>query len=294
MGLLLGFLIVASCKEKPPYIQLSASVATKKDTTYLVSSLPAAEPHNILIENFTGATCTNCPAAHQVIHSIDSQYAGRVNVISLYVTDFSQTLPPTGALYDFRDSSATTIESSIFKPLPGMPIASIDRLPLGDVNNPLLCFKTVWPSTVDARRSTNDSLNLELTSAYDAATRVASITAKITYLQPTTIMQNLSIAIVEDSFVDKQEYFDGTSTGTYDHYQFNDVFRGMVTSIPFGDPILSSLPLKEAKRVYEVTYYYTMRAALKPANCRAIAFVTGGSDVGGATVYQSKQTKIIP
>ena len=290
ISLLAGTLVFAACKEKAPNINLVDIV--KIDTTYLLASVPAADPHNILIENFTGGTCTNCPPAHVVLHSIDSQYAGRINIISLHVTDYSQATPVEGAAYDFRNIDATSIETSVFKPLPGMPIAGIDRMPIGDASNPLLGYKSVWPSVVSGRLTANDSLNLDIISVYDSATRKAAITVTVTYLQPVSLKQNLSIAVVEDSFIDKQEYFTGSGTGIYDHYGFNDVFRGMVTSVPFGDPFLADLAIKEAKRVYKVTYYYDVKTTLNPHNCRLIAFVNGNADVSGATVYQSKQTRL--
>ena len=283
-----------SCKEKSAPIDLLPA-PDKIDTTYLLSSLPKTDAHQVLIENFTGATCSNCPGAHEIIHSIDSQYAGKINVLNLFVTDFSQTYPPTGAVYDFRSAQATSIETSIFKPLPGMPIASIDRMPATDLaTNPLLTYKGSWPSIVSGRVNAVDSLNLSVSSTYNAATGKASIHVTVTYLQPVAIKQNLSIAIVEDSFIDKQEYFDGTGTGIYPAYRFNDVFREMVTSVPFGDKILDTLTLKEPKRVYEVTYFYKVPTTYHVPNCRVIAFVTTDANAGGATVFQSAQAKLTP
>ena len=291
--LLAGSIFMFSCKEKSAPIDLLPA-PDKIDTTYLLSSLPKTDAHQVLIENFTGATCSNCPGAHEIIHSIDSQYAGKINVLNLFVTDFSQTLPPIGAVYDFRSAQATSIETSVFGQLPGMPIASIDRSPTGLITNPLFSHPGSWPSIVASRVGSNDNLNLAVSSTYSASTGKASIHVKVTYLQPVSFKQNLSIAIVEDSFIDKQEYFDGVGTGTYPAYHFNDVFREMVTSVPFGDKILDTLTLKEPKRVYEVTYFYKVPTTYHVPNCRVIAFVTTDANAGGATVFQSAQAKLTP
>lgn len=288
--LCLGAMVLTSCQEKPPYINLTPSA--KIDTTYVLSSVPAADPHNVLIENFTGATCSNCPAAHELIHAMDSTYPGRINAISLFVKDFPQTTPPEHALYDFRTQIATDIEANIYQALLAMPVAGIDRMPLGQVadQRPYQCYRNVWSSIVNNQLLMADSLNLDISSVYDSTTRKAVIKVKVTYLQPVSTKQNFSIAVLEDGFVDVQEfptYFDTA-------YKFNDVLRGMVTSGVLGDELLPTLTTKEAGRVYEATYNYDVPAEWTARNCRLVAFVHRDATSAGTMVYQSKQTKLVP
>ena len=59
-------------------------------------------------------------------------------------------------------------------------------------------------------------------------------------------------------------------------YRHEHVLRDMITTAT-GTPIMSTLAEKEAGRVYERTFTYTLAAAWVPENCRLIAFVTNNN-----------------
>ena len=282
-------LLLTGCKEKAPNINLTNAIVI--DTTYTITPVPATDPHNILVEDFTGQGCSNCPAAHETLRKLDSVNSGRLNIVGLYIQNFSQTTPPTGAKYDFRDSTASDIGTTVYGGIGSMPIAGIDRIP---VSGSTLIYQGNWSSTITNQMAIQDSLNLKVTSGYDTTTGYDTITATITYTQPVSSSHNLSIVIVEDSMVDIQEYpaFDPVYPSGFDNnYVFTNVFRAMVSSAPFGDPVLASMVSKEAGRVYRHTYIYKLKPGVIPSHCRVIAFVSNTSD---KHIIQSCQTKLKP
>ena len=299
MILVSGIVIAAlqGCKEKAPLIHLTPEPA-KVDSSYVVSPTPAADPHNVLIEDFTGVTCPNCPAAHDNIISMVTQYnttATRVIPIGLYITNYPQTTPRTDAKFDFRSEDARAVQDDIYQSLSGMPIGGVDRLPLGASSTvPYQISPSKWNDIVGTQLNIQDSINLDLNSSYDAATGKAKIKVTVTYLYPTTTAQNVSIAIVEDGFVDYQEDNRIPVTNLDSFYHFNDVFRGFVTSVPFGDAIVPAHTSKEAGFRDEITYNYVLNTAWKPENCKVIAFVHKGQAEGGTHIYQAKETKLKP
>ena len=293
IGLLVSAIVFSGCKEDHNLVTLHDSVST--DTTYVLTSVPAANPHNVLIEDFTGVTCSNCPAAHDdiLVPLENGNPAGRVNVMEMFVNDFSQTSPNPGELYGgFRDSVATSIETNVYNALFFMPIAGIDRMPGGadcyGLNNAQIP-KTDWNVTATAQLAMSDSLNVLVTSTFDSASRIATVVAKVTYLDTTVSLQNLSIAVVEDSFTDLQEFPTNVA-----EYNYNGVFRDLITSVPFGDPLMPALSPKEAGRVIQKVYHYNLRSAWKAKHCRVIAFVHGSGSASGQRVYQSWQAPLAP
>jgi len=293
-----AFIFFEGCKEVPPTIIFRASRAA--DSTYVISPVPAADPHNVLIEEFTGEGCTNCPAAHAELDADAHVVGGTAFVISYYQNSGAPiNVPPAGASYDFRDSAASIISSSTiyttnedanYNSLPG---GGIDRTPLTS-GTTIWLGATTWPGLITTRSSVEDSLNLSVSSVFSGG--VATITATITYVQPVSTKQNISIAIVEDSIIDYQD----RPLGVVDSaYLFNDVFVDMVTPAPFGDAILDTLATKVAGRVLRKVYTYTLPVSFKkglvnPAHCRVIAFVhqpqTASPDFH---VIQSQQTKLM-
>lgn len=280
------------CTEKPPNIIMTPP-PDKIDTTYVLASTPATQPHNILIENFTGASCTNCPAAHDLLHGIELSYPGRINIVSLYIFNFAQTTPPPHAKYDFRTQISSDILKSVYGTIAAMPAAGIDRHPLGSAGtfgSDYLIDRNSWSAIVIDQLTEVDSLNLDIESAFDDATGTATVTATVTYLKDIATVQNLTIALVEDDILDAQEYPTYIDTA----YKFTNVLRDVVTTGPLGDQILPNFAIKEKNRVYKVSYNYKVKESWKPENCRVVAFVHKGAAVAGNFVYQSQQAKLKP
>ncbi len=291
LAICFGGLFFAGCKEVPPDINFGNSRAT--DTTY-VGPVPATtDPHNVLVEEFTGESCVNCPQGHAVLDSAEVHNPGRVNVIALFEADGSlDTQPPSGAAYDFRSNTAKAIaNSAIYNGVNQLPSGGIDRVP---VSGTTVIGYSSWAGDITGRLSTPDSLNLGISSTYNAASNTATIIATITYTQAVSTAQNLSIVVVQDSIIDYQAFPLGKTDSTY---LFNDVFLGMVTTVPFGDPVLDTIPTKVAGRFLQTVYSYKLPAfaqgAVNPANCRVIAFVNAPGTTGDYRIMQSAQTKLM-
>jgi hypothetical protein len=282
-------LAFASCQEKAP--EINFGTAATVDTTFVLpaGTVPAADAHNVLIEEFTGQTCTNCPAAHDQIHLIDSTYPGRINATGLYAYGVPQAKPPAGGT-DLRDSTATTIMNNIYVGLIGIPAAGINRVASSSGR---ALFQSDWNATVIQQMSVVDSVNLNIVSKYNATANTDTVIVTVTYVHPVAYPHNLCIAVVEDSIVDKQEFPGGSPypDNIDDAYLFTNVFRGMVNSTASGDGILPAIPAKEAGRVYIRKYVYQPKSNVNVAHCRLIAYVAAvnGSD---SHVLQSVQTRM--
>jgi thiol-disulfide isomerase/thioredoxin len=290
----LGLITLVGCKEKAPLINFGAPLST--DTSYVITPVPAADPHSVLIEEFTGQSCPNCPAAHETIKGLEAANPGRVNVIAMYKYSFPQTIPPHGYKYDLRDSAATNVADKVYSSVGFMPSAGVDRIPSG---GGILLTSSLWAGVFSSALAGDYGVNLKVSSSWDSSSQQATIVALITYTKAVSIPQNLSIAIVEDGMVDKQEYPAGDPnfpSGVNEAYKFTNVLRGVVTASPWGDPILQNMTTKEAGRVSQMVYTYKLKTkspAIVPAKCRIVAFVSNvnGSDI---KVVQSTQAKMVP
>ncbi len=271
-------LLFTGCKEHD--IPIDFSIKAISDSTGVSSSVPAPAPHQVLVEEFTGESCPNCPSAHSDLDKVSTIGAGNglVNVISMYTAGSPQSIPPSGAVYDLRDDVATAVLSGIFGNVGGLPAASIDRVSSG--GSVVQVGSSSWDGVISSELAIASPVNISVTSAYNAANGTASITAIVTYTQPQTTTQNLSVVIVEDSISDLQEF-----PSVVQNYTFMDVFRGMATKVPAGDVLQATAgnDTKEAGRFFQKVYAYKLPAktpAIVPAHCRVIAFVnsTNGSD----------------
>jgi hypothetical protein len=280
-------MLLAACKETDTTLYLSVVKST--DSIYTLTPVPAAQSHNVLVEEFSGQGCTNCPAGHEILEGIISGNTPlSVNAISYYVYGTPQTSPPANAKYDLRDSVASALSTTIAggSSISELPSAFIDRKASG---GNIVQLDNTWAGSVNSLLTVTDSVNLTVTSSYSASDSMATITTTVTYLQPTTSAQNLCIALVEDSIIDLQE--DHSAIDTF--YLFTNVFRGMATAqTGFGDPIMPAVTNKAAGQTEQKIYSYKIPAkspAIVPAHCRIVAFITYGAATLYSPVVQSQQ-----
>src|ERR1043165_4143799 len=67
------------CQEVGPYINLSGNHGS--DTLGYVDS---SQQKNVLIENFTGASCPNCPQGREIIDALLTDNPGRIVVVEVH------------------------------------------------------------------------------------------------------------------------------------------------------------------------------------------------------------------
>lgn len=292
-------LMLGACKEKPPVINYGNQVA--KDTTYITAA-PTAQARNVLVEEYTGGSCSNCPAAHEILKEYQAQHPGRLNVIALHIEGPQQGKPYHDAVYDLRHKDATTIATSIYGGVTNLPSAGVDRTPMDGF---MKIDRSVWGAAIERGLGIPDSVNLTLESTYDSATEIATVTATIAYPVTVSFAHNLNLVLVQDSIIDVQEYPFNDLVHPYkdEEYDFVNVLRSMLTPLPLGDPILPSMTVKEpgrvvvrvytfdAKKIAEQSVTPTKQPAFKPGHCRIIGYVTYAG-TGSYRVLQSAQCKL--
>lgn len=290
--LLAGIVLLASCKENDPPVTLGGGSAAAKDTTYTVTPTPTADPHNVLIEAFSGQSCSNCPAGEELLYgTIASSPTGRVNMIGYYFYGGAQTIPPTANI-DLRDSAATKIANNYYGGANELPSAGIDRVP-DPTSGGLGMLSGSWAGAITTALNTPDSINLTVSSSFDANTLTATVVTKVIYLQKMTTQQNINVVLVEDSITGIQEYppFGSPYPSGYDsNYVYMNVCRDILTPLPQGAIVLDTASQKTPGLVSQTVYTYHFNASKGwlPQHCRIIAFVTDNDH----EIMQSEQTKL--
>lgn len=151
---------------KPVILECGDCVAAESD--------PFIIAPNVLIEEFTGHQCNNCPLAAQIAKDIiAAKPAGRVYTIGIhagpfaninadYPTDF--TTPEGDELYQFANPF-------------GVPVGMVNRVDFGTPEGNI--FYTKWEQKTDAiLQNTTAQIGMLLDVAVDTITRELCFTAK--------------------------------------------------------------------------------------------------------------------
>jgi hypothetical protein len=279
-----AIVLLASCKETAPPIDFGPKA---KDTSYMAAT-EAPQQRVVVMEEFTGVTCTNCPAGHNIIKTLETANPDRIAAIGIQIYNFSQGNPVDEPIvktqHDNRTQAGTQISNDVFGTVSAMPTAGIDRTV---VNGTMLIDTRGWAGTVNTRLAQPTSANVAITSTYNAGSRQALITVHVAYTSAVSKAQNLTVALVENDITDAQE---GVGpTGFEQNYVHQHVLRDVLTA-PTGSTILNDKSIKQPGQVYERTFVYNVNADWKPENCEIVAFVSNnqGADkeiVQGATVH---------
>ena len=229
VAITLVFLLM-SCRESiPPGLQLTETQVLS-DTTYIVSN-PQVNTKRVLIEEFTGVQCSNCPDGHRIIDSLKHSLGNKIVVVSYHTGIFANPLPESS--YDFRTQEGDKIQN-LLAPSTGYPALIIDRVDFGKDGNLVEDNLSVIPSLVNQRLQeialSDISINIKSISPDSFL-----ITVEVVFAQSISKDVYLSIAIVQDSIVDPQV----TLSGTVQDYVHRWIFRDMVTSVG-GDLLFSS------------------------------------------------------
>lgn len=215
----------------------------------------AFEPtKNVLIEDFTGQNCLNCPNAADATRALQELY-GEEHVIAVAIHGGELTLPlPYDSPYQL--ATQTGNEYNEHWGVTTWPCGMVDR------TGGLLEY-TSWSARAVQRLQQEAALKLHATADYDAATRSldVSISAQADELPDAT----LQVWLVEDSITGLQRMPDGTMNRSYLH---NHVFRAALNG-DYGAPLAQTATLTT----------YTVPENYDPRHLAIVAFAwnnTGG------------------
>lgn len=274
IGLLAAVFALQSCKEKGVIVDFSE----KKDfvdTTYLVA-VEKADAKTVLIEEFTGASCTNCPDGHEKVKAIQAANPGRVIAVAYHTYFPGPIFQPVNeykgivSAYDFRDSMATDIGKGIYGSLNSIPVGGIDRVLSGGTDAAKRQIsRDNWASITNSRLTQAASANLHLSSSYDAAKNEVALLIKVAYTKSVATKNALTIGVMESKIIDAQKFPDET----VDNYEHNHILRKLLSNYS-GNSIIDSISVKEPGRVYEYKLKFTPSEKWKLENCTIFAFLS--------------------
>lgn len=176
----------------------------------------------ILIEEFTGSRCPNCPKGAETVAALHAQYGDQVIAVSLYPEQLAQLTRPFPNNADLRSQIATDIFAQYNKDN-ALPAAMFNRESL----NGVVLQKDVptWGSLVTGLFSQNADMfapaNIELTTTYNATTRELKVKYDCLLTQDINDAVSFQIYVVENSIISRQS----STSGIIDNYVNNHVLR---------------------------------------------------------------------
>lgn len=224
---------------------------------------------NILIEDFTGFKCPNCPAAADIAKDLKDVYGKQLYVISIHAGSYAKPDPVGAFTYDFRNETSTDLAA--FFGVPQYPNGMVSRIvPDGGAGRMLDAGQ--WSRNLPTLVSSEADLKIAIDNEYNEATRSLTVDIDLDYVNAQGTDNYLSVYIVEDSIVqpqidnrrppDQQKILD---------YVHNHVLRGAVNGKWWGERLSETAIAAGAK--LNRKYTIALKEGWKPEHCEIIAFV---------------------
>lgn len=192
---------------------------------------------NVLIEEFTGVRCQNCPAGAKLLEELKTIHKERLVVLSIHGGFFAQ---PTNAENKLTlDNSYGKDLIRIFNQPQGYPSAIVNRK---SFDGSLFAGGNSWAGYINTELSAKPTVHISVKVNADAIKRNIRISAELTLLQESgSDAHFISIAIAENNIKDAQL----TPTGVDVNYIHNHVMRKFLTPVQGNQ--LTALILNQAK-----------------------------------------------
>jgi hypothetical protein len=224
--LLLGLAFFTSCEVVDAPYKSKGSFGQKVTDTERTDTVVVPSKQNVLIEDFTGWACGNCPAASEVVAKLIRTYGSQIVSSKIHVTEIFAAPEPPYQLEDFR----TPIGDELFA------FSKASALPNGMVNRRIVNDKYVvaypqWEQLAKEEMAKEPAVLIKMhhktTAGNDGNTQV-NTQIQLNYLKDGSLQDKLALYIIEDSVIGTQKDY-RTSKVYKENYAHMEVFRGAVT-----------------------------------------------------------------
>lgn len=246
---------------------------------------------NVLVEDYTGHKCGNCPAAAIELKRIYEYYPGKVIPLAVHAGFFAYTnvLYPT----DLQSADGTIYDNTFGISAVGNPNGLINRVGFGTSN--FIQPYTSWQSGVDTMVSQEAWFKIDISNVFNSASGNLSTSIKVIPLRNITGNFNLSVLISEDSLLGEQlDYSLPSGQQVVQNYRFDHVLRGAINST-WGDQVVNGVINSNDTVVKLYSNINLSAIATRPAKCHVVAFVYDADNNSSRRyeVFQAEEKKVI-
>lgn len=271
-----------SCdKVEPPFTTLGNNNNTK-DTV-----------RKVLLEEFTGQSCINCPGAHVIADQLKDLYGKKLIIIASHVGSFAEpSTTDTNFMKDYRTTMGNAIESQFA--VSGLPKGMVNRKKLnGSFTFGKDKYGTAISAFLDSLPETPEAY-IYLESNFSNSDSTIDVKADVTFLNSTLTSGSYKLCVViTESKIYGAQKNNNAQIGTVPTifgYEHKHMLRGDVNG-NFGEEILNGTPTLNQK-ISKTYQNYKLGSTWKPENCTIVAYLYYGDGANQWEVIQAQEIQV--
>lgn len=224
----------------------------------------ADSERKVIIEEFTGVRCVNCPDGSAEIQNLMALHGDNLIAISIHSGDFSTPYPESK--YDFRTDAGDEIAAILGAP-DFFPSAVVNQKHFSGESSRQLS-KQSWAGYIQSELAEAPKFNVSMVSDFDEASRALKVKVTVVPLENYASSLNLSVLLTESDIVDYQLL--PSPIGKKPDYHHKHVFRRVLTAEAGGVELGSGFSKGQS---VEMTFNITLPAEWNADNCNLVGFV---------------------
>ena len=188
----------------------------------------------ILVEDFTGHTCGNCPRAAESLEQLYALFPGQIVSMGVHAGFFAE---PGGAEFpeDFRNPVGNELDQFYGVSAASLPKGLVNRKSFGGA---IILEHTDWKTKVPAIASIPPDAHLKITAQINVTNRILTANIDTKILIPLTGDLKLAVYITEDSVRANQKDYDAPGD-VIESYVHRHMLRTSMNSA-WGEPLSSA------------------------------------------------------
>lgn len=266
-------LLLSACTEIPPLVSpaVPADPCENPDPGAVLN-----QGRQVLIEEFTGVQCVNCPAGSEAIEDLLKIYGNQLIVVSVHTGFFADPYPESR--YDFRTPEGDQLATLLGSPL-GYPTAVVNRKKFSGENR-LQLGRNKWAGYIAEELQQQKIARIDIIPELDRQTLKLSARVAVFFDDSPANTLKLTLFLTETEIADLQKTPDGIDP----EYPHRHVFRDAIG------------PYNGIEILADQVYCSEFSVEIDPEwNAEGLYLVAILSESDGSLeVLQAHQQKIIP
>jgi hypothetical protein len=257
--------------------------STEVDSTVVEETGAVTKVRKVLIEDYTGHKCGNCPAAALKLEEIQTANPNQVVGIAVHAGSFAHVATPNYTT-DFATPTGDEWDTFFGISNAGNPNGMVNRK---DYPSPQhIKQHNTWSTEVATALAVAPDAWLHIRNTYFKNSRTLKTHVTNEYLTAQNGTYKISAVIVESGIVDYQKDYSQTPADI-PNYTFNHLLRASLNG-SWGDTLASGAIVVGATQTKD--YQFTLPATWKEANCKVVTFIYNAATYEVMQVNEEKVT----
>lgn len=277
---IIGLCIISSCDKVDCSLEPCAEPIVIEDTTNSIDfdTVRSYDQNNlryVLLEEFTGHTCNNCPEGAQKIEDLIGIYDSGLVAVGIHAGTFAETSPGTGKFETDHTTEEGETYLSTFNVM-FYPTGMVSRIPEGSL---FTLTKDQWESKIQDIIYTTSQVDITIQAMYNVDERKYKMRAWSDWITDGTGNLKIQAYLVENNIIDWQK----VGANDVEDYVHKHMLRKVIGGT-WGEP-LTNIAAGGSDTLESAIY--TMEPHWKEDDCEFVVFIYD------ADSYEVLQTNLV-